>query len=402
MRYRQHSGNTAELASDRFHRPMCDGDEYRSHQQADEGSRNRTGNARRDQDSGQCDQSRRDSVRVEIRQMRERFEQVQVELLVRSKTGQAEKIVDLSGKDNDGDTGSETRRHRVGYESNQGAGSEHPHHNEHESGNQPGKQQVVQPILDEDDGQDCDHRAGRSADLNTRAAEYRDRRSRDDRRIEPAIRRNTARDREGHGEWNRHNAHDDSGEHIFPKPLGIVAFHPAVETKTQFCCSLSHCSAHRKANGCPVWLFKHKGIRAAHFPLSGFSESHEASVFPSWNRRGGCAIKKKTASFEGADGEGVNELAGERLNSPPKLGGVPARPSSSTKGRAGGVVPKQVVARFYLGTTPSAPALVASRHFINGAATPPNLGGELSPLPIHSHLRDGSHTRCFKTPFTIT
>src|SRR6266850_7874034 len=77
------------------------------------------------------------------------------------------------------------------------------------------------------------------------------------------------------------------------------------------------------------------------------------SEFPSWIRRGGCAIKKKTASFEGADGEGVNELAGERLNSPPKLGGVPARPSSSTKGRAGGVVPKQVVARFYLGTTPS-------------------------------------------------
>jgi hypothetical protein len=26
------------------------------------------------------------------------------------------------------------------------------------------------------------------------------------------------------------------------------------------------------------------------------SESREASVFPSWNRRGGCAIKKKAAS----------------------------------------------------------------------------------------------------------
>src|SRR6267378_579376 len=96
--------------------------------------------------------------------------------------------------------------------------------------------------------------------------------------------------------------------------------------------------------------------------------------------------------------EGVNELEGERLNSPPKLGGVPARPSSSTKGRAGGVVPKQVVARFYLGTTPSAPALVASRHFINGAATPPNLGGELSRLPIHSHLRGGrSHEMLRRT-----
>src|SRR5882672_11142831 len=97
------------------------------------------------------------------------------------------------------------------------------------------------------------------------------------------------------------------------------------------------------------------------------------SAFPSLQRRGGRALKKKNPFRKGADGEGVNELAGERLNSPPKLGGVPARPSSSTKGRAGGVVPKQVVARFYLGTTPSAPALVASRHFINGAATPPNL-----------------------------
>src|SRR5882724_10698648 len=112
--------------------------------------------------------------------------------------------------------------------------------------------------------------------------------------------------------------------------------------------------------------------------------------FPSWIRRGGCAINKcREASLAGADGEGVNELAGERLNSPPKLGGVPARPSSSTKGRAGGVVPKQLVARFYLGTTPSAPALVASRHFINGAATPPNLGGESSRPSIHSHLRGG-------------
>src|SRR5256712_11466623 len=138
-------------------------------------------------------------------------------------------------------------------------------------------------------------------------------------------------------------------------------------------------------------------------------------VFPSWNRRGGCASKKKARSLRsGADGvvimvnvdvvtlsrtdhpEGVNELAGERLNSPPKLGGVPARPSSSTKGRAGGVVPKQVVARFYLGTTPSAPALVASRHFINGAATPPNLGGELSRLPIHSHLRGGRSHEMFR------
>src|SRR6267142_5953018 len=113
--------------------------------------------------------------------------------------------------------------------------------------------------------------------------------------------------------------------------------------------------------------------------------NYRSGRIPLLMRRGGRAHKKKDPFRNGAAGvvahklrcgmrletwcmshhpEGVNELAGERLNSPPKLGGEPARPSSSTKGRAGGVVPKQVVARFYLGTTPSAPALVASRHFI--------------------------------------
>jgi hypothetical protein len=54
-------------------------------------------------------------------------------------------------------------------------------------------------------------------------------------------------------------------------------------------------------------------------------------------------------------------------NSPPKLGGVPERSE-------GGVVlmPKCFDSR----TTPSAPSLDASRHFLGGAATPPNLGGE--------------------------
>ena len=115
--------------------------------------------------------------------------------------------------------------------------------------------------------------------------------------------------------------------------------------------------------------------------------------------KGGVAapsIKCCEPPLKGADGKGVNKLQMRVCDSPPKLGGVPARPSSSKKGRAGGVVPKQVVARFYLGTTPSAPASVASRHFINGAATPPNLGGELSRLPIHSHLQGGRSHNMFQ------
>src|SRR6266446_3762442 len=94
----------------------------------------------------------------------------------------------------------------------------------------------------------------------------------------------------------------------------------------------------------------------------------------------------------------------KKQSSPPKLGGVPFARFSAN----GGVVPEE--------TTPSAPASVASRHFLYGAATPPDLGvsrtvllagpiterksagrkqrtyrptslrGELSRLPIHSHL----------------
>src|SRR6267142_830743 len=49
-------------------------------------------------------------------------------------------------------------------------------------------------------------------------------------------------------------------------------------------------------------------------------------------------------------------------NSPPKLGGVPFACFLAN----GGVVPQV--------TTPSAPGFGASRHFLGGAATPPNLG----------------------------
>src|SRR6266853_3385683 len=76
-------------------------------------------------------------------------------------------------------------------------------------------------------------------------------------------------------------------------------------------------------------------------------------------------------------------------NSPPKLAGVPARPSNSRKGRAGGVVPEVLLAGFGWGTTPSAPSFGSFAAFLDGAATPPNLGGESSRPSIHSHLNTG-------------
>src|SRR5881628_78702 len=63
-------------------------------------------------------------------------------------------------------------------------------------------------------------------------------------------------------------------------------------------------------------------------------------VFPSWNRRGGCAIKKKVPFRSGADGAVAHTKCFSEL------------------------------------TTPSAPFKGASRHFIHGASIPPVPGGE--------------------------
>src|SRR6185436_2157175 len=85
----------------------------------------------------------------------------------------------------------------------------------------------------------------------------------------------------------------------------------------------------------------------------------------------------------------ATELAAERRNnashgrqgvlpnSPPKLGGVPFARFSAN----GGVVPQE--------TTPSAPSKVASQHFLDGAATPPNLGGEFRATATFRQLIHG-------------
>src|SRR5262245_9916131 len=69
-------------------------------------------------------------------------------------------------------------------------------------------------------------------------------------------------------------------------------------------------------------------------------------------------------------------------NTPPKLGGVPFARFLSER-RGGSFKGTTFFDRFALPglrglRPPSAPAAVASRHFLDGAATPPNLGGELA------------------------
>ena len=74
----------------------------------------------------------------------------------------------------------------------------------------------------------------------------------------------------------------------------------------------------------------------------------------------------------------IKKAEWERTNSPPRLGGVE---------RSAGVV-DSAQTKFFIGThstTPSAPASVASQHFLSGAAPPPNLGGEICVPSAPSH-----------------
>src|SRR5467141_2127233 len=91
----------------------------------------------------------------------------------------------------------------------------------------------------------------------------------------------------------------------------------------------------------------------------GVNES-QGRVFPSSERRGGCAIKKMLRSL-------------------------------LMKAQTGWSVPDNVsTSAFTIMTTPSAPASEASRLFLTGAATPPVPGGEHPVLAIHSHLLSAS------------
>src|SRR6266850_5622964 len=89
-------------------------------------------------------------------------------------------------------------------------------------------------------------------------------------------------------------------------------------------------------------------------------------VFPSWNRRGGCASKKKARSLRsGADGV---------------------------------VIMVNVDVVTLSGTDHPVCALIkeASQHLLYGAATPPLRGGE-HPFPaIDSHLRRGRSHEMFR------
>ncbi len=93
-----------------------------------------------------------------------------------------------------------------------GESEPHQHHARyHRCDHQPGK--AVFPRYWR---QQNDEGGGWAADLHARAAEHGDHRSRYDCGVQAVLRRNAARDRQGHGQGQRHHADHEPRQHVAP------------------------------------------------------------------------------------------------------------------------------------------------------------------------------------------
>ena len=127
---------------------------------------------------------------------------------------QAEEIFDLAREDDDGDPAREAGDHRMRDELDRAAELRESHDDEQHASHQRRHREPVDAVLLHDAVDDHDERAGRSADLNARAAERGDDEAGDDGGPQTAAGGDAAGDREGDGEWERDDADDDAGREV--------------------------------------------------------------------------------------------------------------------------------------------------------------------------------------------
>ncbi len=124
----------------------------------------------------------------------------------------SQQVLHLAGEDDQGDAGGESESDRVWDELDGPAESGESHDDKDDARHQSRDPQSVEPVLLDDSVDNHDEGAGRSPDLHPGAAQRRDDESRDDRRVEAALRRYPAGDGEGDGQWQRDNSDYDSGD----------------------------------------------------------------------------------------------------------------------------------------------------------------------------------------------
>ena len=90
------------------------------------------------------------------------------------------------------------------------------------AGHQRADEQAFDAVLRDDAGDDDDERAGRTADLQARAAEQRNQAAGDDRGVDAGLRRQARRDGEGHRQRQRDQADGDAGGEVGERGPAVV------------------------------------------------------------------------------------------------------------------------------------------------------------------------------------
>ena len=137
---------------------------------------------------------------------------------------EAEHVAQLCGENRHGDARREADDDGIRDELDDRAEAEHAHQHEQHAGQQRGHRETRDAILRarHDAVNDDDERARRPAYLHTAAAEQRDDEAGHDGRDDALLGRHAAGDAEGDGKRQRHDTHDDAGQHILPQLLAAV------------------------------------------------------------------------------------------------------------------------------------------------------------------------------------
>ena len=145
--------------------------------------------------------------------------------------GQAEKILDLTDHNRDGNAECKSRGNRAGDVFEQLAESANAHDDQQDARHDRRKDQAVHAVRRDDPGNDRCKCRGRTGNLHTAAAEERDQESGDNRGIETLLRIDTGSKRKRDGKRQRYDRDDHARDQVLDKLRLRVGFHDRKELR---------------------------------------------------------------------------------------------------------------------------------------------------------------------------
>lgn len=136
---------------------------------------------------------------------------------------QSEKVLHLTGEDDHRDPRCEACDDGIGNELDQRTHARQPEDHEDGAGDQRADDKSFVAVLCDDAVDDDHERAGGTTDLHAAAAEGRDEKAGDDRRVKPTLGRHSGSDGEGEGERKRDDADHHAGNHVARQRFAGIA-----------------------------------------------------------------------------------------------------------------------------------------------------------------------------------